>query len=187
VDGKPAPDRRGVAHQRFEFDDRRREVKVENLGADNRPFVSGEGIAAWTKHYDPEGREIERRFLGSDGKPCRNLVWSWGQRYTYDVDGKQSSLVDIDQNGNELVLQVVVFQIYPGKAAERAGLKIGDIVERYADRPISVPNDVTEAVKSLPMDDALHDVVIRRDGKPIVVQMPAGSPGCNFGKRFVPK
>jgi membrane-associated protease RseP (regulator of RpoE activity) len=186
VDGKPTADKSGIVHQRYHYNDRRQVVKTENLGADGKPALGSDGIAAWTIKYDSEGRVVEHRFLGADGNPCLNVIWSAGERYRYDADGKPNGTANFDQSGRDLELRVAVIEVKPGRAAERAGFRIGDIVEKYAGKTIVVPNDITEVVQAM-NGDAIYEVDIRRDGKPMTLKLPSGSPGANFGKRYVLK
>src|SRR5262249_43829226 len=80
---------------------------------------------------------------------------------------------------------VVVTQIFPGQAAQIAGLEIGDIVEKYAGLAITETSDVLEARRIWPEDYPVHEIRVRRNGTAVVIFLPAGPPGCNFGKRFV--
>jgi membrane-associated protease RseP (regulator of RpoE activity) len=186
VDGKPTADKSGISHQRYRYNDRHQVVRTENVGADGKLTLGSDGIAAWTIQYDSEGRVAEHRFLDADGNPCVNVIWSAGERYRYDADGKRTETVNFDLAGRDVGLRVVVIEVKPGRAAERAGFRIGDVVEKYAGKAILVPNDITEVVNAM-SGEANYEVEIRRDGNPMTLQLPPGSPGANFGKRYVLK
>ena len=57
-----------------------------------------------------------------------------------------------------------VATVEPGSAADKAGVKVGDIVTKFQDLPISDPNQLTAAVREQPAGASVK-VTVLRDGK----------------------
>ncbi|WP_346926662.1 trypsin-like peptidase domain-containing protein [uncultured Arthrobacter sp.] len=57
-----------------------------------------------------------------------------------------------------------VATVEPGSAADKAGVKVGDVVTKFQDRAISDPNQLTAAVREQPAGASVK-VTVLRDGK----------------------
>ena len=57
-----------------------------------------------------------------------------------------------------------VATVEPGSAADKAGVKVGDVVTKFQDLTISDPNQLTAAVREQPAG-ATVKVTVLRDGK----------------------
>jgi len=56
--------------------------------------------------------------------------------------------------------------VKPGSPAEKAGLKAGDILVRFGDKPIKNLYDFTDALRRSKIGDVV-EVQVLRDGKPV--------------------
>lgn len=185
IDGKPSYDKNNVCRQRYVFNDRHQCVRIDNLDADGNPVLSGEGIAAWTIGYDGDGNDIEHRFLGLDGKPARNLTWSAMERYRYDSNGRKVKTTSFDLPGRELVWSVAVYEVISGRPAEKAGLRVGDAIERLIGEKVT---DIERFKSLLDKTRALsppYELVVRRDGQLVTIRFDEQPAGFSFAMRLV--
>ena len=58
--------------------------------------------------------------------------------------------------------------VRPGSPAAKAGLKAGDVLVQYGDKPINNLYDFTDALRRSKVGDVV-EVKVLRDGKPVIV------------------
>jgi serine protease Do len=83
--------------------------------------------------------------------------------------------VECEPVGNQLAAYfgvkqgVLIRTVLPGSAAEKAGLKAGDVVTKVGDHPVAEPREISEALH----DHAAKkvDVAVTRDHKDVVVKV----------------
>ena len=68
---------------------------------------------------------------------------------------------------------VVISAVQPGSGADKAGLKVGDVVVKVDGKAITTTNDVRDAIRAKKPGDTMP-VVVQRDGKQVTVD---GHPG----------
>lgn len=108
---------------------------------------------------------------GMPGTFRYNVNGNAARTWSMDMNGDQASL--FREDGTRPMLGVVtegsdkgveIRQITEGGAADKAGLKKGDVVTRIGDKKIESTDDVTAAVKAHKVGDKV-DITYKRDGK----------------------
>lgn len=84
-------------------------------------------------------------------------------------------------------LRVVVETVQPGSPAADAGVKAGDIIVRYAGRPVLHADELVALGKQIAQDPKYADkpvpVAVRRGKDRLGVKLPAGDPGVELATR----
>jgi S1-C subfamily serine protease len=60
--------------------------------------------------------------------------------------------------------------VHPGSPAEKAGLKAGDVLVQFGDKPINNLYDFTDALRRSKVGDVVQ-VKVLRDGKPVTTSV----------------
>ncbi|MFS8543877.1 MAG: trypsin-like peptidase domain-containing protein [Limnochordales bacterium] len=68
---------------------------------------------------------------------------------------------------------IIVVEVLPGTAAERAGLRVYDVITEVGRQPITTVEDFTNAIAGMKVGDVLLFTVVR-DGREIVVRVEVG-------------
>lgn len=71
---------------------------------------------------------------------------------------------------------VLVSEVIAGEAAEKAGLKNGDVIQKVGGQPVFSPHDLLLAVTKYQPGDKI-DLVVKRDGKDLTFTVIAGQRG----------
>jgi YD repeat-containing protein len=98
-DGKPQADANGVFCYRSEFDSRGLQVRLQTLGADDRPIRCKSGYAEVAQKYDDQGNLIEKRYCDEFGRPTRLKDGTAGFSARYDAYGNWIEMVYLDEAG----------------------------------------------------------------------------------------
>ncbi|EKV29281.1 Trypsin-like serine protease [Caenispirillum salinarum AK4] len=97
--------------------------------------------------------------LISEGRAVRPWFGAGGQGVTNDI---AQSL------GMERPVGVLINEIYPGGPADRAGLKVGDVVVAAGGLPVVGPADLRYRIVTAPLGEGLDLTVRRADGERVV-------------------
>jgi hypothetical protein len=177
--------RSGTAGLTMRYDSSGNIVVQQFIGPDGKPRLANNGIAGFTSQFDADGREIERRYVDILGKPTRSERWCWGFRFTYDPASRKKTETPIDDHGRELVERLAVAKIEPGKGADRAGLKVGDVILSFAGADVSKQAEFARVLNDPNRMGQTSDIVVRRDGQKIPLRLVHGGTGFSVGMRMV--
>ncbi len=75
-----------------------------------------------------------------------------------------------EQLGVEPHTGALVTEVFDGTPAAKAGFKEGDLIVRFAGRPVNSPVELQHTVEQCPIDSK-HQVQVRRDGKPMTLRV----------------
>jgi len=106
-------------------------------------------------------------FTGPD-----NFMFEGGEERAYLGVGSEKT------NGG-----VVITEISSGSAAEKAGLKSGDIIVKIDDKPINSPAELSSTIKSRKPDDKIT-ITYKRNDKELKTQATLGKSGGNTIRTF---
>lgn len=145
------------------------EIKEDKVLVNGKPVddFSNEDLAVLKKNIVIfNGDHFNRRVAPpAPGSPFRDENWS------FDTDRPDLNLVLGDPNKPFLGVGsdksdkgVVVRDVTDGSAAEKAGVKQGDIITRIDNTPISTPEELSKTINRYKPDDKIT-VTLIRDGK----------------------
>ena len=192
VDGKPTLLKDCYAEVNVEYDTRGNMTKVSCFGINGEPklswiteydargnkmresyFVGGKptllmGYAERSMEYDALGNRIRESYFGVDGKPTLLKDGYAEVRYTYKQDGTVATAEFFDVSGNKITLRQVVVsvEVTPNLAAEKAGVKKGDVWCRLGTYDILKSENVYEVAAAMQ--------VVRNAEKELVVARKVG-------------
>jgi regulator of sigma E protease len=123
--------------------------------------------------------DLERAIAGSDGRPLRLGIKRGAEQrdipvtprriVTRDPLFKESREVWSLGTGPQVIPQVGA--VSPDSPAERAGLRVGDVVAGVGGQPIFTSDELTQAIQQAAGKPI--DVAVQRDGKPVTVSVMA--------------
>src|SRR5882724_8723285 len=120
--------------------------------------------------------------MATPGSPFRSGSWSFSDNN--DMFGNTNEnkaflgVVTEDAEGG-----VKVEDVTEGSAAEKAGLKEGDVISMIGDKKIEDPDDLTKAIGKYKPDDKVA-VTYKRDGKENKVTATLGKRKNSFGMTY---
>ncbi len=127
-------------------------------------------------------QEVLRQELLSPGRTFRYEVERDGKRLTVPVTITPDPLYGVGWDGVRIRLPVMVGQVVPGSAAERAGLRKGDRILRVDGQPPLALEDVSRLLRGKAGREVTLDV--ERDGREmriVAVPEPTGDGGARLG------
>lgn len=172
VDGKPTLREDGIAGWRAEYDARGRETRNVCIGVDGNPVLTKDGYAEMRREYDTRGNKTRESYYGVDGKPTSNKDGYAEVRFTRKPDGSVATAQFFDVAGNAITLRLVVVsaEVTPNLAAEKAGVKEGDVWCRLGEY------DILKSEKAEYVREAWKAARITRDTeKELVVARKVGN------------
>ena len=133
--------------------------------------IDGRPIEYW--------EDLERAIAGSDGRPLRLAIKRGTEQrelqvaprriVTRDPIFKESREVWSLGTGPQVTPQVGM--VTPDSPAERAGLRVGDVVAAVAGQPVFTSDELTQAIQQA--GGKPIDIVVQRDGKPLTLSVTA--------------
>src|SRR5262247_2296351 len=138
---------------------------------DDVTAIDGRPIQYW--------EDLERATASSDGRPLRLTIKRGGEQrevqvtprriVTRDPLCKESREVWKLGTGPQVTPQVGM--VSPDSPAERAGLRIGDVVAGVGGQPVFTSDELTQAIQQA--GGKPIDVVVQREGKPLTLSVTA--------------
>jgi hypothetical protein len=193
VDGKPFAIKDGYAGIAYAYDERGRTTSEAYLGVDGRPCLNNDGYAEVKFSYDGRGNTIEQAFFGLRGAPASALSQGYHRiRKQFDPAGRLVDEAYVDRRGKPLTRAEVmanvaqaagragsggpktlrIADVLPGGEADARGVRAGDIILRYAGRPMtSTQALVVELIKP---GTQLRELVLLRKGREITLRVAPG-------------
>ncbi len=123
--------------------------------------------------------DLERSIAASDGRPLRLTIKRGAEQreiqvaprriVTRDPIFKESKEVWSLGTGPQVTPQVGL--VSPDSPAERAGLRVGDIVAGVGGQPVFTSDELTQAIQQA--GGKPIDIVVQRDGKPLTLSVTA--------------
>ena len=104
--------------------------------------------------------------FGEGGKVIRPWLGAWGQQVTAEI---AHSL------GIKRPVGVLVDEVYAGGPADRAGVRVGDVVLSVKERPVDDPESLNYRIATLPVGGTVP-VGLWRRGDPITVSLEVAPP-----------
>lgn len=144
---------------------------------DGQVTVNGKPI----EEYDDENISVRKRnatriIRSTPASPFRGQANTW----SFDVDGdglndREIAFLGVSSNESEGGAKVI--SVTDNSAAEKAGLKEGDVITKVNDKTVSNPAELSEVISNLKPEEKAT-ISYKRDGK-------ANSASVTLGKRKV--
>ena len=74
--------------------------------------------------------------------------------------------------GKDSTLGAYVSAVIPGSAAEKAGIKAGDVIIKFEETTIATMSQLKELLSYYPAGDSVEFVILRPEGKDEYKEMP---------------
>jgi YD repeat-containing protein len=202
LDGKPALHKEGNAGWTARYDERGNVTEWAYFGVDGKPALLKAGFSRWTARYDQRGNRTEIAFFDAKGKPTTTAFGHARVRTRYNTHGRPVEqtfyrpdgqaiyrlLLD-DQGPTQRILfgahgrpiptRVTVTGVVVGGAGARAGLRRGDVLDRYDGAPVTSSFLLIRRVKTAAKGGAPRSLRVLRGGKPLTFEVPPGPLGIN--------
>jgi regulator of sigma E protease len=125
--------------------------------------INGRPAAYW--------EDVEQAVAGSRGRPLDMRVRRGGAETTVSVTPRRRSVTDpifreqreVWDIGVGLEALPLITSVAPRSPAERAGLKVGDVVLQAGDQPLHSPDDLLDSIRGRP--GTTFTMVVEREGK----------------------
>jgi regulator of sigma E protease len=133
--------------------------------------IDGRPIEYW--------EDLERAIAGSDGRALRLTIKRGAEQRDVQVTPRQivvrdpifKESRDVWSLGTGPQVTPQVGMVTPDSPAERAGLRVGDVVVAVAGQPVFTSDELTQAIQQA--TGKPFEVVVQRDGKPLTVSITA--------------
>ncbi len=155
---------------RYRYDRLNRQIEVSYHTPNGEPALNSSGIASRRNEYDANGNLAAERYFGIDGKPVAD---KWGTAaivIRYRANDTVASRDHRDLLGRSLVERPRVSDVPAGSPAEKSGMKVGDILLRYAGEE---PHTYESFFKT--RHEHTHDLLpltFRRGGEVLTISLP---------------
>jgi serine protease Do len=92
-----------------------------------------------------------------------------------EIKGELAEKFGVERNSG-----VLISEVFPNSPASEAGLKVGDVIKRFAGHAVRNPRDLQELVERTTLGSK-SDVEVARDGKTVTVQVASRALPKDFG------
>ncbi len=135
--------------------------------------VDGRPVSHW--------EDAERAIAGSGGRPLRLTVKREGTEQTVAVTPRATMVRDpIFKESREVWdlgagprLTPHIGSVTSGSPAEKAGIRVGDLVIAVGGQPVYTPEDLMQAIQK--RAGQTFELTVERDGKPLTVRVTANT------------
>src|SRR5262249_48016857 len=141
------------------------------------PRLLRAGYARVATEYDDRGHPTRRTHFGPDGKVTKTAAGYAVVVTRHDDRGRVAGAEFLDANGQPVRTRVVVARGAPGGVGARAGLRPGDVLERYDGRPVALSFTFLEWRQEAP-GSRPRELVLRRRGAEVTLPLPPGPLGA---------
>lgn len=179
VERKPTLNKEGIARVAFAFDAHGNEIERDFFGVDGAPVLTKDGVARITYAYDARGDNIERAFSDAAGKPTLHKDGFARVVFEYDNLGRVAGATYFDVQNRLVAMEPVVLAVFPGSAAERIGLMVGDRIIRYRGKTPSSVEQFVDWVTDL-SGAASRTLVVGRGSQTIAFEVAPGRLGVSL-------
>ena len=129
--------------------------------------------------YDRQGNRTSEAYFDTEDKPLVGPAGYAEARFSYDLGGNLTDSRFLDAQGNPVQTRVVVERIPDEPGMPMTDLKVGDILIRYADTPITHTMQLYELKRREDPDRTPRPAEVLRDGKRVEVLIPTGLSGSD--------
>lgn len=152
------------------------------MDADGREVLTSEGVSRMRHLYNEHGQLVELVCLDPAGNVVTCRYGYARLKFAYDAAGVLQTVQHLDPAGTLVPGRwaCVVSAVFPGTTAERVGLQPGDVVVRYAGRPIGSFHVFLAIRDTISADSAPLELVIERQGVALTLQVPPGRLGAHL-------
>lgn len=149
--------------------------------------LSADGFSRIHHEYDEQGRLVELVCYDPQGVVVNSRYGYARLRFVYDPAGTLQDVDHLDPTGAPVPGRwaCVVKTIFPGTAAQRLGLKAGDVIVRYAGREINSFHVFIAVRDAVPADSAPLELVVERQGVELAFHIPPGPLGAQLEDRLL--
>ena len=160
------------------FDDQGNAIETAYFGTNGKPLAYKDGAAKIVKAYDAKRRVTEIASTDAQGRPV--LVDGIGAKalYAYDDSDRVVGVTYLDDRGREIATEVEVVKVIARTPAERIRLSAGDRLLTYQGERFTSGQRLAALTAQAGADTRL--LTVRRGGKILSFQVPAGQLGVKF-------
>jgi hypothetical protein len=182
----PVQTKEGYASWMAEYDNRGNATRKLFFDKQGKPVRLADGTAGWAARYDTRGNEVEHTFLGPDAEPMAPPQKKYATiRTTYDGLGALSDFEYFDANGVRLPTRVVITKVEPGSPAEKAGLRVGDILVSYGGAEVVNHLRFKRTRTAERPEDPVKELCVLRAGATLKVPLPHKTPGYSVRTELI--
>ena len=202
-DEKPhVPPNEGYAIARGKYDDHGNKLEWATFGEDGELRSSEQGYAVQRMKYDADGKLTDLSYFSADGAltsstegfasitklteiVLRDERQHFRARCQNDeiADFRKSPNACTDADGSPVVTHPKILEITPQSRAEELGLRVGDVIESYAGKPVFLVQELVDLITRPGEETRRIDLL--RQGHRLTFEAPPGKLGMRIGLTFV--
>jgi len=134
---------------------------VSEFSDDNVTVLKKKAMNLLDDNMTLYGMGGDNDMLVAPRSPFRNRSGAW----SYSDNGANRAFLGVGTDRSEHDIEgAKITQVTKGSAAEKAGLKVGDVITKINDISIAEPEELTEAIHKFKPEDKVN-VTFKRDGK----------------------
>ena len=160
------------------FDEAGRDVERGYFDAQGTPIAGPDGWHRVSYEYAVASTLKSASYFGTDHRPAAGKLGYTRFENVFDSDGALVDARFFDAAGAAVAVPTLVTQIVPNSAAEKAGLKAGDVLLAYAGREIHSLARYRNLIAQ-PLEGPERELRVRRGAEVVVLRVPAGQLGFN--------
>jgi len=193
----------GYAIARGKYDDHGNKLEWATFREDGQLLNGQQGYAIQHMKYDADGKLTDLAYFSADGALTSStegfatvtkrteivLRDEWQHlkaRCQNDdiADFRKSPKACSDADGNAVVTRPKILEIFAQSHAEELGLRVGDIIEAYAGKPVFGVQDLVDLIARPGEETRRIDLL--RQGHRLSFDAPPGRLGIRVGLTFIP-
>jgi len=176
----------GFAKLTAQFDEGGNWIEEDYFDEADRAVKNVNGYARARAKYDYRGNMIEEAYFDEADHPVNSAAGYARVTAEYDERDQPSQRTYYGAGGETLVPRAIIQTVTPGSAADKLGLKPGDVILTYGGKDVTNYAAFTSERSHEAPADAPKELVVGRDGNRLTVRVAPGLLGITLRDGFQP-